>query len=156
MASTGGTTDDPSTSTSTSPAAAAVATHQSKSKGTPSRPPVPSQLSSNLPGTTTYLTGHSSAADGAKAVVHSARPASWTPFEGGMMGFNQIYTNRFPADLNGGADVAFHDEIVGGGNMGLATKGGVVCRMVDFGPLYECSKLKLFFFFLSFFPLFVV
>lgn len=147
MASTGGTTDDPSTSTSP-----AAATHQSKSKGTPSRPPVPSQLSSHLPGTTTYLTGHSSAADGAKAVVHSARPASWKPFEGGMMGFNQIYTNRFPADLNGGADVAFHDEIVGGGNMGLATKGGVVCRMVDFGPLYECSKLKLFLsFFLSFF-----
>ncbi|RYP35929.1 hypothetical protein DL767_003618 [Monosporascus sp. MG133] len=100
-----------------------------------SRPPVTSQLSRDLPGTTTFLTGHNPSG---QAVVHSARAASWKSFEGGGMGFNQIYTNRFPADLNGDADVAFHDEMVGGGGMGLAAKGGVVCRMVDFGPLYEC------------------
>lgn len=107
------------------------------------RPPVPSQLSSDLPGTTTYLTGHSDAGGGsgqAQAVVHSARPASWKAFDGGAMGFNQIYTNRFPADLNGNGDIAYHDAMVGGGAMGLATKGGVVCRMVDMAPLYECMS----------------
>lgn len=99
------------------------------------RPPVPTQLSADLPGTTTFLTGH----DGAgRAVVHSARPAHWRAFDGGAMAFNQIFTNRFPADLNGDRDVAFHDDAVASGQLGLATKGGTVCRMVDFGPLYEC------------------
>lgn len=104
------------------------------------RPPVPSQLSSDLPGTTTYLTGHDAASGSGQAVVHSTRPASWKAFDGGAMGFNQIYTNRFPADLNGDGDIAFHDAMVGSGAMGLATKGGVVCRMVDLGPLYECMS----------------
>lgn len=54
------------------------------------------------------------------------------------MFFNQIYTNSFPADLNENADVKFHDDMMAGGNLGLATKGGVVCRMVDFAPQYEC------------------
>ena len=102
------------------------------------RPAAPTQLSDDLPGTTTYLTGHDA---GGRAVVHSARPGSWKPFgDEGKMGFNQIYTNRFPADLNDEADVAFHEDIISGGKMGLATRGGVVCRMVDFAPLYECSE----------------
>ncbi len=99
------------------------------------RPPVPSQLSGDLPGTTTYLTGHNAAG---QAVVHSARPASWRALDGGAMGFNQIYTNRFPADVSGEADVAFHDAAVASGALGLAAKGGVVCRMVDLGPGHEC------------------
>ncbi|KAI1077938.1 hypothetical protein F5B20DRAFT_247873 [Whalleya microplaca] len=98
--------------------------------------PVPSpQLSTDLPSTTTYLTGHN---DAGTAVVHSVRPAQWTAFEGGVMGFNQIYTNPSPPDLNNDADVKFHDNIISGGKLGLATKGGSVCRMVDFGPRYEC------------------
>ena len=101
-------------------------------------PPVPSQPSNNLPVTTTYLTGHDATG---QAVVHSARPAAWMPFgDKDKMQFNQIYTNRFPADLNGDADVAFHDEIISRGGLGLAIRGGVVCRMVDFAPLYECSE----------------
>ncbi|KAI1208638.1 uncharacterized protein F4807DRAFT_144225 [Annulohypoxylon truncatum] len=93
------------------------------------------QLSPDLPSTTTYLTGHN---EEGKAKVHSARPAAWKPFEGGVMGFNQIYTNTFPADLNNDADVKYHEEIISSGKLGLATKNGVVCRMVDFGPHYEC------------------
>lgn len=54
------------------------------------------------------------------------------------MGFNQIYTNQFPPDLNKDADIKFHEEVIAGGNLGLATKGGTVLRMVDFGPEYEC------------------
>ncbi|KAI6082510.1 hypothetical protein F4821DRAFT_246861 [Hypoxylon rubiginosum] len=93
------------------------------------------QLTTNLPRTTTYLTGHN---DEGQAIVYSARPASYKVFDGGDMGFNQIYTNLFPADLNGNADVKFHDEVIAGGNLGLATKGGIVCRMVDFSPGYKC------------------
>ncbi|KAI1373190.1 hypothetical protein F4677DRAFT_430515 [Hypoxylon crocopeplum] len=94
-----------------------------------------SQLAADLPRTTTYLTGHN--AEG-KAIVHSARPAAWKAFEGGIMGFNQIYTNKFPVDLNDDADVRFHEEVIAGGQLGLASKGGIVCRMVDFGPQYQC------------------
>ncbi|KAI1134571.1 hypothetical protein F5Y05DRAFT_201606 [Hypoxylon sp. FL0543] len=93
------------------------------------------QLSTDLRGTTTYLTGHDN--DG-KAIVHSVRPAAWKAFEDGNMGFNQIYTNTFWPDLNDDADVKYHDEVIAGGKLGLATKGGTVCRMVDFAPQYEC------------------
>ncbi|KAI0173031.1 hypothetical protein GGR52DRAFT_541657 [Hypoxylon sp. FL1284] len=93
------------------------------------------QLNTNLRKTTTFLTGHNNEG---QAFVHSARPASWKVFDDGDMGFNQIYTNSFPAELNENADVKFHDEMITGGNLGLATKGGVVCRMVDFAPQYEC------------------
>lgn len=100
-----------------------------------SRPPVPTQLSSDLPGTTTFITGHNSEG---KAQVHSTRPANWKAFDDNAMGFNQIYTNKFPTDLNNDADISFHDETVGSGNLGLAIKDGNVCRMVDLGPGYEC------------------
>ncbi|OTB00506.1 hypothetical protein M426DRAFT_236243 [Hypoxylon sp. CI-4A] len=93
------------------------------------------QLSPDLRSTTTYLTGHN---EEGKASVHAARPASWKAFEGGAMGFNQIYTNTFQPDLNGDADIKYHEQVIAGGNLGLATKGGTVCRMVDFGPQYEC------------------
>ncbi|KAI8628531.1 hypothetical protein F5Y19DRAFT_142922 [Xylariaceae sp. FL1651] len=102
----------------------------------PKPPPVPSaQLATDLPSPTTFITGHDG--DG-KAIVHSRRPAKWTSFEGGIMGFNQIYTNPFPADLNNDADIRFHDEKIADGKLGLATKGGTVCRMVDFSPEYVC------------------
>ncbi|KAI0007572.1 hypothetical protein F4779DRAFT_498825 [Xylariaceae sp. FL0662B] len=115
---------------STQNAAAGVSDGEKKPQPKPSP-----QLSTDLPSTTTYLTGHD---DAGTAVVHSVRPAQWTSFEGGIMGFNQIYTNTSPPDLNGNADVQFHDNIIAGGKLGLATKGGTVCRMVDFGPQYEC------------------
>ncbi|KAI0888497.1 uncharacterized protein GGS22DRAFT_198213 [Annulohypoxylon maeteangense] len=93
------------------------------------------QISPDLRRTTTYLTGHN---EEGKAKVHSARPAAWKAFDEGTMGFNQIYTNSFPSNLNDDADVKFHEQIISSGNLGLATRNGVVCRMVDFGPQYEC------------------
>ncbi|KAJ2988749.1 hypothetical protein NUW58_g3819 [Xylaria curta] len=98
--------------------------------------PTPSAgLKSNLPSTTTFITGHN--AEG-KAIVLDSRPATWKSFENGVMGFNQIYTNPFPPDLNGDADLHFHDDKIASGNLGLAVKNGTVCRMVDFGPGYVC------------------
>ncbi|GAP93375.1 hypothetical protein SAMD00023353_11700140 [Rosellinia necatrix] len=102
---------------------------------TPASASASADLGTNLPHTTTFITGHN--AEG-KAVVQSARPAAWTAFEGGVMGFNQIYTNLSPADLNGDADLRFHDDKIAGGTLGLAVKGGTVCRMVDFAPGYVC------------------
>ncbi|KAI1089716.1 hypothetical protein F5B19DRAFT_358722 [Rostrohypoxylon terebratum] len=94
-----------------------------------------SHLAPDLPRTSTYVTGHN---EEGKAKVHSVRPAAWKPYEGGIMGFNQVWTNTFPSDLNKDADVNYHEEIISGGKLGLANKNGVVCRMVDFGPGYEC------------------
>jgi len=98
-------------------------------------PAAPAELKTNLPSTKTLITGHNT--DG-KAIVQHERPAAWKVYEGGIMGFNQIYTNPFPADLNGDADVRFHDAKVASGELGLAVKSGTVCRMVDFAPQYVC------------------
>ncbi|KAI1388043.1 uncharacterized protein F4822DRAFT_408455 [Hypoxylon trugodes] len=95
----------------------------------------PPQVAAGLPNTTTYLTGYN---DKGKAIVYSTRPSSWEPFDGGALGFNQIYTNVSPPDLNGDADIKFHDDAIAGGKLGLVSKDGVVCRMVDFSPQYEC------------------
>ncbi|KAI0912377.1 hypothetical protein F4823DRAFT_211190 [Ustulina deusta] len=89
----------------------------------------------NLPSTTTLITGHN--ADG-KAILQSVRPATWKSFENGVLAFNQIYTNAFPADLNGDDDLRFHDDKIASGSLGLAVKSGTVCRMVDFAPEYVC------------------
>ncbi|KAI1169620.1 hypothetical protein F4777DRAFT_202157 [Nemania sp. FL0916] len=93
------------------------------------------ELNTNLPATKTLITGHN--AEG-KAIVQSARPANWKVFEGGEMGFNQIYTNHAPADLNGDGDLQFHDDKMASGDLGLVLKSGTVCRMVDFAPGYVC------------------
>ncbi|GAW17497.1 hypothetical protein ANO14919_069540 [Xylariales sp. No.14919] len=98
-------------------------------------PTAPAELRTNLRGTTTFITGHN---DAGQATVQAARPAAWQVLEGGVMGFNQIYTNPVPADLNGDADLRFHDAKLASGTLGLATKSGTVCRMVDFGPGYVC------------------
>ncbi|KAJ8122115.1 hypothetical protein ONZ43_g1605 [Nemania bipapillata] len=95
----------------------------------------PAELNSNLPAPTTFITGHNTEG---KAIIQAARPAKWAIFEDGAMGFNQIYTNPAPAELNGDADLQFHDDKIASGNLGLAVKGGTVCRMVDFSPEYVC------------------
>ena len=100
-----------------------------------SRPRNPGQTS-DLPGTTTHITGHASGTS--TAIVRSSQPANWTSFEDGVLGFNQIYTTNFPADLNDDADVEAHGEVMKNGELGLVKKGGTVCRQVDFAPGYEC------------------
>ncbi|CAJ2504721.1 Uu.00g121150.m01.CDS01 [Anthostomella pinea] len=99
------------------------------------QPEQSAQLSPDLPSPTTYLTGHD---ESGTAIVHTVRPASWKPFEGGVMAFNQIYTTQFPPDLNDNADIQYHDDKITSGKLGLASKNGTVCRMVDFGPQYVC------------------
>lgn len=81
----------------------------------------------NLPGVTTHLTGHD---DDGKAIVESSRPGKWTAFEDNQMGFNVVYTNKFPPDLNDNKDIAQHDELMEKGQIGLVLGGGTVCRMV--------------------------
>jgi len=54
------------------------------------------------------------------------------------MAFNQIFTNTFPASLAENKDVSTHDDIISSGKLGLVHPSGVVCRMVDFAPGYEC------------------
>ena len=81
---------------------------------------------SQLPGVSTFVTGHNS--DG-KSIVQEKRSGEWVAF-GEEMAFNQIYTTKFPADLNNGKDIKEHDEAVKSGKLGLVKPGGVVCRQV--------------------------
>jgi len=99
------------------------------------RPPTENQLAVDLPGPTTFITGHD--AEG-KAVLHSARPAKWVKYDGDKLNMAVAYTTQFPADLNADADVAAHDAKMALGPMGLVSAGGTVLRFVDFAPGYEC------------------
>lgn len=92
------------------------------------RPKNSGQISTNLPGVTTYLTGHN--AQG-KAIVEATRPGNWNAFDDKTMAFNQIFTTSFPADLNNSKDIEAHDDLIKAGTLGLAKKGGIVCRQVS-------------------------
>lgn len=93
-----------------------------------SQPPLLSHpISPNLPSPTVYVTGHTPAG---KSVLHSNRPSQWKPFENDEMAFSQVYTTTFPASLTANADIAFHDNLMAAGTLGLVHKNGVVCRMV--------------------------
>lgn len=99
------------------------------------RPPTENQLSASLPGPIVYLTGHDPTSG--DAIVQSRRPAKWTRHDGDQLNMSVAYTtSRFPADLNGDADVAEHDARVAG--LGLVSRGGTVLRIVNFAPGYEC------------------
>ncbi|KAK4998148.1 hypothetical protein LTR66_002561 [Elasticomyces elasticus] len=90
----------------------------------------------DLPGTTTYLTGHDPSTG--KAVVHETRPAKWTAYDNNDMAFNVVYTTKFPPDLNDDKDITAHDTLLSSAKLGLVNPGGSVCRQVDFAPGYEC------------------
>jgi len=96
-----------------------------------------SPLSSTLPSPTTYLTGYDASG---KSILSSVRPNQWKPFENDEMAFSQVYTTSFPADLNGDKDVAFHDDLMAAGTLGLVRKDGVVCRMVCLSALASWSE----------------
>jgi quercetin dioxygenase-like cupin family protein len=92
---------------------------------------------SNLPGLTTYLTGHDQ--ETGKAIFQSTRPAKWSSYDDNMMGFNEIYTtSEFPASLNSDADIKIHNDLMASKKLGLINPGGTVCRIVDFAPGYDC------------------
>ncbi|KAL8397247.1 hypothetical protein RB594_004098 [Gaeumannomyces avenae] len=104
-----------------------------------SRPPTQNQLAKDLPGPTTYLTGHDAAG---KAVVHSRRPVKWTAYDSDQVAMSVAYTtSSFPPDLNGDADVAAHDATLGPDGTsthGLVRSSGTVLRFVDFAPGNSC------------------
>jgi quercetin dioxygenase-like cupin family protein len=92
---------------------------------------------SNLPGLTTYITGHDPKTG--KAIVQSKRPGTWSSYNDKLMGFNVAYTtSQFPASLNGDADLRAHDALTATKKLGLVNPGGTVCRIVDFAPGFEC------------------
>jgi quercetin dioxygenase-like cupin family protein len=96
----------------------------------------PGQVS-NLPGLTTYITGHDPKTG--KAIVQSKRPGTWSSYDDKLMGFNVAYTtSQFPASLNGDADLHAHDALTATKKLGLVNPGGTVCRIVDFAPGFEC------------------
>ena len=100
------------------------------------RPPQPGQVS-NLPGPTTYITGHDISTG--KAIIHSTRPGTWKSYDSNLMGFNVVYTtSSFPASLNNDSDIISHDTLLSSGKLGLVNPGGTVCRMVDFAPGFDC------------------
>ena len=82
---------------------------------------------SNLPGVTTYFTGHNGEG---QAIVQEKRPANWSPLDKDQLAFNVAYTTNFPADLNNSMDIKAHDNVLKDGNLGLVKKNGVVCRQV--------------------------
>jgi quercetin dioxygenase-like cupin family protein len=94
--------------------------------------PTENQLAADLPGPTTYLTGHN---DAGQAILHSTRPVVWTKYDDDKMTMAVAYTTEFPADLNNDADVARHDST---DQRSLVAAGGTVLRYVDFAPGYEC------------------
>lgn len=100
------------------------------------RPPVPSQLSTSLPGTNTFITTHDPSSG--KAKVHSQREGDWTAFHDKQMAFNPVYTMPFGADLTDEKDLEESDKLLDSGKMGLVRQDGTVCRYVDFSPGYQC------------------
>lgn len=99
------------------------------------REPTPNQLSTALPGPTTYLTGHD---ESGRAIIHSRRPVHWVSYDEDKLSMSVAYTTSFPPDLNQDADVKKHDEKMASGKLGLVTGGGTVLRYVDFAPGYSC------------------
>lgn len=96
-----------------------------------------SQASHNLPQVSTHVTGHD--AETGKAVIQSSREGFWQSYDNDKMTFNVVYTtSEFPPQMNDDKDIAQHDALMASGKLGLVNPGGVVCRMVDFSPAYEC------------------
>jgi hypothetical protein len=99
------------------------------------RKPTPNQQATELPGPTTYITGHDQ--NTGKSIIHAERPVEWTTFSP-ELSMSVGYTTSFPADLNGDADVAQHDQKLASGALGLVSGGGTVLRYVDFAPATTC------------------
>ena len=92
----------------------------------PSRDKTTGQIS-ELPGVTTYLTGHNASG---QAIVQERRPATWQSYDDNNIAFSVPFTTNFPADLNDSKDIKAHDETLKSGDLGLVKKNGVVCRQV--------------------------
>ncbi|KIX09068.1 uncharacterized protein Z518_00146 [Rhinocladiella mackenziei CBS 650.93] len=90
-------------------------------------------LPSGLPNPTIHITSHN---DAGKSVVRSSGQNEWNWFRDNTVGFDVVYTtSQFPALLNDEADISAHAATMAKGTLGLVSKNGTVCRIVDFGPL---------------------
>lgn len=92
----------------------------------------PGQVS-NLPGIIQHITGHEPSTG--KSIVQLTRPGSWSGFLNDTHFFNVVYsTSQSPPNLNNDVDLINHENVMATGNLGLVSKNGSVCRMVDFAP----------------------
>jgi hypothetical protein len=94
----------------------------------PSTSFVPSSL--NTP--TIHITTHNSLG---QATLHSSQENESTPYPGHNFAATTIYTtSSMPVDMDQDRDIAQHEAVVEGGQLGIIQRGGTVCRFVDFGP----------------------
>lgn len=100
------------------------------------RTPKETQLSSNLPGLTAYVTGHDSQTGA--TIIEQQKPAVWQSVDHESMGFNVPFTtSSFPVDMNNNRDISTHDQRLASGKLGIVNPGGTVLRFVDFAPGFE-------------------
>lgn len=98
------------------------------------RPAPQSQLSTSLPGITTYITTHD--AKSGKAKLHSSREGKWNHLDDNQVGVNYVYNSVFDTDLSDEKDLQESDDLIKTG-VGLVREGGTNCFHVDFSPGYE-------------------
>lgn len=92
------------------------------------------QLSTSLPGVSTYVTTHD--AENHKSKIHSTREAKWTPFDDKKFAMSTIYTFANDVDMTDEKDITESDSIIEEGKQGLVGKGCTVWRYVDIKPSY--------------------
>lgn len=97
------------------------------------RGPDPSQLSTFLPSTTVFITGHDEAG---KSRVHESRSSKWTPFDDKKMAMTTVYSNEAQPDFNDDADLktAQEDSTT---LRSLVKRGGTVIRQVGGQSRYD-------------------
>lgn len=100
------------------------------------RPATEGKLAQDLPGITTYITGHD--AGSGETIVQQARPGKWQSIDNNGMAFNVAFTtSKFPVSMNEDIDIATHDERLASYKLGIVNPGGTVLRFVDFAPGFE-------------------
>ena len=101
-----------------------------------SRPHIEGQLAKDLPGITTFITGHDPSTG--VTTIQEERPAKWHPIDnGGMTFYVPFTTSEFPVSMNRDVDIIKHDQKIDSGKLGIVNPGGTVLRFVDFAPGFE-------------------
>jgi quercetin dioxygenase-like cupin family protein len=103
---------------------------------TDTRPPTDGQLAKELPGITTFITGHNPTTG--DTTIQERRTGRWHSIDSDGMAFNVPFTtSQFPVSMNDDADIIKHDERLNSGKLGIVNPGGTVLRFVDFSPGFE-------------------
>lgn len=101
-----------------------------------SRPRNEGQLATELPGVTTFITGHDKTSGA--TTIQLREPAKWNAYDkDGMVWHVPFTTSEFPANLNDDADIIKHREKISSKKLGIVNPGGTVLRFVDFAPGFE-------------------